>query len=73
MRDAHSLARQVRRNCAISDARFAGLYSVCGLVMRLRDLYKWEHSLAPHEEHEASQILILDRPQRNRMGGSAGI
>ena len=57
MRDAHSLARQVRRNCTISDARFAGLYSVCELVMRLRDLYKWEHSLAPHEEHEASQIL----------------
>jgi len=57
MRDAHSLARQVRRNCTISDARFAGLYSVCELVMRLRDLYKWEHSIAPHEEHEASQIL----------------
>jgi len=57
MWDAHSLARQVRRNCTISDARFAGLYSVCELVMRLRDLYKWEHSLAPHEEHEASQIL----------------
>jgi hypothetical protein len=57
MRDAHSLTQQVRRNCTISDARFAGLYSVCELVMRLRDLYKWEHSLAPHEEHEASPIL----------------
>lgn len=57
MADVHSLTRQVRRNCTISDARFAGLYSVCELVMRLRDLYKWEHSLAPHEEHDASQIL----------------
>lgn len=57
MPDAHSLTRQVRRNCTISDARFAGLYSVCELVMRLRDLYKWEHSLAPHEEQDASQIL----------------
>lgn len=57
MGNAHDLARQVRRNCMISDARFAGLYSVCELVMRLRDLYKWEHSLAPHDEHEASQIL----------------
>jgi hypothetical protein len=57
MVDAHALSRQVRQNCTISDARFAGLYSVCELVMRLRDLYKWEHSLAPHEEHDASKIL----------------
>ena len=53
----HSLARQVRRNCSISDAHFAGSYSVCGLAMRLRDLYKWEHSLPPFEEHEASRVL----------------
>ena len=57
MVDIASLTRQVRRNCTLSDARFAGHYSVCGLVMRLRDLYKWEHSLAPYEEHEASQVL----------------
>jgi hypothetical protein len=53
----HALTHQVRRNCLISDARFAGLYSVCGLAMRLRDLYKWEHSLPPFEEHEASRVL----------------
>lgn len=57
MPTAASLARQVHRNCTISDARFAGIYSVCGLAMRLRDLYKWEHSLPPHEEHEASRVL----------------
>ncbi len=57
MENHHSLARQVRRNCSISDAQYAGLYSVCGLAMRLRDLYKWEHSLPPYEEHEASRVL----------------
>jgi hypothetical protein len=57
MVDIASLTRQVRRNCTLSDARFAGHYSVCGLVMRLRDLYKWEHSLDPYEEHAASQVL----------------
>ena len=57
MVDITSLTRQVRRNCTLSDARFAGHYSVCGLVMRLRDLYKWEHSLDPYEEHAASQVL----------------
>ena len=53
----HTLVRQVHRNCTISDARFAGIYSVCGLAMRLRDLYKWEHGLPPYEEHEARQVL----------------
>lgn len=57
MTTAASLARQVRRNCTISDARFAGIYSVCGLAMRLRDLYKWEHSLPAYEEHEAARVL----------------
>ncbi len=57
MTEHRSLVRQVRRNCTVSDARFAGSYSVCGLAMRLRDLYKWEHSLPPYEEHDASQVL----------------
>ena len=57
MTTAASLALQVRRNCTISDARFAGVYSVCGLAMRLRDLYKWEHSLQAYEEHEAARVL----------------
>ena len=35
MLDIAFLTRQVRRNCTLSDARFAGHYSVCGLVMRL--------------------------------------
>jgi len=57
MRDPQDLTEQVRHNCTISDARFAGIYSVCGLAMRLRDLYKWEHGLPPYEEHEAKQVL----------------
>jgi hypothetical protein len=57
MENAPALADQVRRNCTISDARFAGSYSVCGLAMRLRDLYKWENALPPYEEHDAQQVL----------------
>lgn len=57
MRTVADLDRQVRRNCSISDARFAGAYSVCGLAMRLRDLYKWEHALPPYEEHDAPRVL----------------
>jgi hypothetical protein len=49
--------RQVRHNCDVSDARYAGIYSICGLAMRLRDLYKWEHRLPPWQEHEAGRVL----------------
>jgi hypothetical protein len=55
--DLDRLTRQVRHNCDVSDARHAGIYSICGLAMRLRDLYKWEHGVPPWEEHEAAQVL----------------
>jgi hypothetical protein len=49
--------KQVLDNCIISDAKYAGFYSVCGLVLRLRDLYKWEKGLAPWIEEEPSRVL----------------
>jgi hypothetical protein len=49
--------RQVLRNCAISDARHAGNYSLCGLALRLRDLYKWEKGLEPWIEEDAAVML----------------
>lgn len=51
------LTRQVLQNCDISDATHAGLYSICGLALRLRDLYKWENRLPPWEERDSSEIL----------------
>lgn len=48
---------QVLHNCEVSDSQYAGLYSVCGLALRLRDLYKWEYSLAPWVEVDSSEIL----------------
>ena len=57
MVDLDRLTRQVQHNCDVSDARHAGIYSVCGLAMRLRDLYKWDRRLPPWEEHEAGPVL----------------
>lgn len=51
------VTRQILNNCDISDAQHAGLYSTCGLALRLRDLYKWEHNLNPWEEKDSSEIL----------------
>jgi hypothetical protein len=48
---------QVLENCDISDAAHAGLYTVCGLALRLRDLYKWQKGLAPWEERDSTEIL----------------
>ena len=49
--------RQVLHNCDVSDARHAGLYSVCGLAMRLRDLFKWANGLPCWQEAEADRVL----------------
>lgn len=57
MNDVENITRQVLHNCDISDAQHAGLYSTCGLALRLRDLYKWEHRLNPWEEKDTSEIL----------------
>lgn len=52
-----TIREQVLQNCAISDAHHAGLYSICGLALRLRDLFKWEMGLDPWEEKESSELL----------------
>ena len=57
MIDLDTITRQVNLNCDISDARHAGLYSICGLALRLRDLYKWEAGLPPWVEKDSSEIL----------------
>ena len=51
------ISRQVLHNCDISDAYHAGMFSICGLALRLRDLYKWEKELPAWEESDSSEIL----------------
>ena len=48
---------QVLTNCDIADSNHAGLFSICGLALRLRDLYKWENELDPWIEKDSSEIL----------------
>ncbi|MBU0729010.1 MAG: hypothetical protein KKE17_09835 [Proteobacteria bacterium] len=52
-----SLTRIIKRNCDISDARDNGIYSICILVLKLRNLYKWEKGLEPWEEPESHAVL----------------
>ena len=55
--DIAQLQRQIQTNCDISDAHHAGLYSLCGLLLRMRDLYKWEQNLLPWQEPEPATLL----------------
>ena len=57
MLERDAIAGQVLQNCSISDSRHAGLYSICGLALRLRDLYKWEKGLDPWVEKDSAEIL----------------
>jgi hypothetical protein len=42
MIDVQLIASQIKYNCNISDARHWGSYSLCGLLLRLRELYRAE-------------------------------
>jgi hypothetical protein len=56
MADA-SFLRTVKHNCDISDARDNGIYSICTLVLKLRNLYKWENGLEPWQEPDSPVLL----------------
>jgi hypothetical protein len=42
----HALQVAVQRNCHISDARYAGDYSLCTYLLKMREYYRWESGLA---------------------------
>jgi hypothetical protein len=52
-----TLIDEVRWNCDIASAGQSGHFSLCGMLLRLRQLYKWEHGLAPWQEPEVAAVL----------------
>ncbi len=61
--DLNYLIKQVKTNCNISDAKFWGNYSICGLLLRLRELFQHENNIMPGEEISKTDIgeWISDR------------
>ncbi len=47
--DIEKLKNNIKLNCNISDAQYWGFYSICGMLMRLRELYRSEHGMMPWE------------------------
>lgn len=39
------LSRTVQRNCDISDARYAGDYTLCVYLLKMREFYRWQHRI----------------------------
>jgi len=52
-----SFLKTIKHNCDISDARDNGIYSICTLVLKLRNLYKWENGLEPWQEPDSPVLL----------------
>jgi hypothetical protein len=46
----------IKFNCDVSDARYWGHFSICGLLMRYRDLFRSEQGLPPWAEFGRSEI-----------------
>lgn len=47
---------QVRLNCLISDAGYWGYYSTCGLLLRLREQYRFEEGVPPGEPVDIKKV-----------------
>ncbi len=66
MLNIDDITRQVLHNCDISDAYHAGMFSICGLALRLRDLYKWEKGLPAWEESDSAEVLEWIEAKENK-------
>ncbi|GMR18166.1 MAG: hypothetical protein BMS9Abin33_0571 [Gammaproteobacteria bacterium] len=43
MQNLDALVKAVQTNCHISDARYAGNYSMCTFLLKMREYYRWEN------------------------------
>ena len=50
------LVRQVQRNCDISDASHAGDYTLCIYLLKMREYYRWLHTLDYADELDSGKM-----------------
>ncbi|MCX7913244.1 MAG: hypothetical protein N2511_01520 [Thermodesulfovibrionales bacterium] len=51
-----NISQQIKYNCDISDAKYWGYFSLCGLLLRLRELYRSENNLPPWTKIDQQKI-----------------
>lgn len=56
MLDLQSLTQNIQHNCHISDAQFAGNYTMCIFLLKMRGYYRWEKSIPLSQPLPRSEI-----------------
>jgi len=51
-----SLTKQIQHNCHISDAQYAGNYTLCIYLLKMREFYRWEAQLPFAKKLDNSDI-----------------
>lgn len=69
---SRSLIGQVTANCELANSLQAGSFSLCGLLLRLRLLYKWQHDLPPWREPEPAAVLAWIENKENAWDAREG-
>lgn len=52
----NELQQRVQHNCHISDAKYAGNYTLCIYLLKMREFYRWEKTFAYKQELSADDI-----------------
>jgi len=52
----NDLDKSIKFNCDVSDARYWGYFSICGLLLRYRDLYRSEKRIKPWADIDRQDI-----------------
>lgn len=55
--DIENIAQQVQENCDLSDAKHWGSYTICGLLLRLMDLYRWSEGIEPRVKIDNPELM----------------
>ncbi len=55
--DIEDITKQVQANCELSDAKHWGSYTICGLLLRLTDLYRWTEGIEHGVKIDNSELM----------------
>jgi hypothetical protein len=56
MFDLDAIVGAVRQNCHISDAEHAGDLTLCTFLLKMREMYRWEHAIPLTREMPRSEV-----------------
>jgi hypothetical protein len=65
----NAVLEDIKFNCDVSDARYWGYFSICGLLMRYRDLFRSERGLEPWSPIAREEIAAWIGRKESRWTG----